>query len=96
MNGQKIEYVFEYSYLEQIISFEERGLKELRKKAAKAWSNFWEHNTILKSFVSIDTKMKVFNQCVVLSLTYATQTWSLINTQRSSLKVTYYKMLRNI
>ncbi len=61
VDGQKIEYVSEYSYLGLIISFEDRGSKELRKRAAKAWSNFWAHNTILRSNMSIDKKMKVFN-----------------------------------
>ncbi len=46
--------------------------------------------------MSIDKKTKVFNLCVIPSLTYAAQTWSLTNTQKSSLKVTYYKMPQNI
>ncbi len=40
VEGQYIEYVLEYSYLGQTISFQDRGSKELRKRAAIAWSNF--------------------------------------------------------
>ncbi len=40
VNGQKIEYVAEYSYLEQTISFVDRATRELKIRASKAWETF--------------------------------------------------------
>ncbi len=71
--------VSEHQYLGQAVAFNERGKLELRVKTAKAWGKFWAHKHILKSKTAISTKIRIWEQCVMPSLTYGAQTWALIN-----------------
>ncbi len=55
---------------------EDRTRKEMKVRTANAWGNFWANKNVLKSNLHISAKTKIFNQCVVPSLTYRAQTWA--------------------
>ncbi len=57
---------------------------------------FGPTKTYLKSNLRISVKTKIFNQCVVPSLTYGVQTWATTATIRESSKISYFRMLRSI
>ncbi len=56
----------------------------------------WAHKAILKGNANLATKIKILNQCVVPSLTYGAQTWSLTSSQANRLRTIYFKMQRSI
>lgn len=47
IGGTIMEYVQEYKYLGQIISFSNRGKEEINHRITAAWSKFWSLNYIL-------------------------------------------------
>ncbi len=69
VDGQRIEFVSKYKYLGEIVAMEDRTRKEMRIRTANAWRNFGVNKNVLKSNLHISAKTKIFNQCVVPSLT---------------------------
>lgn len=74
LERREVETVSKYCYLGQTVVFNERGKRELRARTTKAWRNFWAQKHILKSNLTITNKIKIWEQCVVPSLTYGVQT----------------------
>ncbi|VDO16914.1 unnamed protein product [Brugia timori] len=86
LEGKVVEKVSEYCYLGQTVAFNDRGKLELRARTTKAWRNFWAQKHILKSKLALAIKMKIWEQCVVPSLTYGAQTWSLTKGMTNNLR----------
>ncbi|XP_066902041.1 uncharacterized protein [Halyomorpha halys] len=56
INNHKLAYVEEYIYLGQLISFTDRGAKEVQRRLALGWNMFWSFRHIMKGKKSIDLK----------------------------------------
>ncbi|GBP48757.1 Putative uncharacterized transposon-derived protein F52C9.6 [Eumeta japonica] len=75
INNQPVEYVDEYIYLGQIISRTDTTTKEIERRIANGWKRYWSLKEIVKStYLCIGIKRKVFNTCVVPSITYGCET----------------------
>ncbi|CAH2097429.1 unnamed protein product [Euphydryas editha] len=75
INGQKLEYVKEYVYLGQIISFNYQMSKELDKRIATAWKKYWTMKEIMKiKELGIRIKEKTFDTCILPCITYGCET----------------------
>ena len=78
IEGNTIEEVSEYKYLGQIVSTNEGLDIELAARIRAAWSCFGRHREIfMDKEMPMCLKRKVFEQCVIPSLTYGCETWPL-------------------
>ena len=91
IEGGRIEQVEEYVYLGQTISTKEGMEKEQKVRRAKAWKKFW---TLSK--MSIRSKIKILESCVIPVLSYGAETWALTKMQVDKLQKTQRSMERNI
>lgn len=96
LNDRKLEYIKDFVYLGQIMSFENRAEKELNRRITNGWAQFHSLRFILRSEISMDLKKSVFNSCILPVLTYGAQTWSIIRRQMSKLQVCQRRMERTI
>ena len=85
INGEEIDYVEEFVYLGQIISFQDRQDKEISKRIANAWKGYWRLRQLLISKIPIKLKSKLLDMCILPILTYGAATWSLTNKNQARL-----------
>lgn len=87
IENQALEYVDEYCYLGQIISHKDQSTKEINRRILNGWKKYWSLKEVLKSKeLSMSTKRKVFNTCVLPVITYGCETWSLTKHHREKLE----------
>ncbi|KAJ8714787.1 hypothetical protein PYW08_004768 [Mythimna loreyi] len=96
VGGENIQYVQEYIYLGQVVSFQARQEKEITRRIENAWKSFWSMKELLKGTLPMSLKRKLMDMCILPILTYGAQTWSLTNIQKSKLKVCQRAMERSI
>lgn len=92
----EIEYVHEYVYLGQIVSFQARQDKEVARRTENAWKSYWALKNFMKGKLPMCLKRKLMDMCILPVLTYGAQTWSLTSQQRSTLEVCQRAMERSI
>lgn len=63
-------------WVSQIVSFESATSKEIGE-SSYIWKKYWSLKFIFKRKMSQFNRAKAFNACIVPSLTYGEQTWSL-------------------
>ncbi|KAJ2954579.1 hypothetical protein O0L34_g2871 [Tuta absoluta] len=96
VDAGRMEYVDEYLYLGQIVSFQARQDKEVARRTENAWKSYWSMKEHMKSDLPISLKRKLMDVCILPILTYGAQTWSLTEAQRSSLKICQRAMERSM
>lgn len=97
IEGQHIEYVKEYIYLGQSVSFDHHTEEEVRRRIAIAWKKYWGLKEIMKNkSVNIRIKSKLFDIAVLPCLTYACQCWSLRKSEEEMLAICQRKMERSM
>ena len=77
IDNAAIEKVTEITYLGQTIAFENGTEKEVNKRITLTWKKFWSLKYIFKAPFSNYQKSQIFNSCIVPTLTYGSQTWTL-------------------
>ncbi|KAG7308870.1 hypothetical protein JYU34_006132 [Plutella xylostella] len=78
VGNHKLEVVNEYTYLGHCLSFgRESQVKEITRRIQLGWAAFSKLDDVLKSKIPQCLKTKVFNQCVLPTLTYGAETWTL-------------------
>ena len=95
VNEIEIELVDEYTYLGQLIAFEQRLNKELQVRRKKAWKGYWALRQVFKSKMQLTSKIRILDSCIIPSLIYGAQTWSLTKSQARSLQITQRSMEPN-
>ena len=71
------------------MAMENRTKQEVSIRIKAGWSVFGKYGEIfLDRHLSLSLKRKVFNQCVLLAMTYGCQTWSLTKALLKNLKQT--------
>ena len=97
LNHIPLEYVQQYIYLGQNISPNSNVEKEISRRIGLAWRKFWS----LK-FILMDNKPKkcpkaeILEKCVIPTLIYGCQTWSLTEKQKRALQICQRQMERKI
>lgn len=93
----KVEYVKEFVYLGQILSFENCTEREVQRRIALSWKKYWGLKEIMKNKeIKLEIKKKVYESCILPCLTYGCQTWSLRKEDEERIAVCQRKMERSI
>lgn len=92
----EIERVDEIKYLGQIISLNDKNEKEIKNRIGLGWKKFWSLGHILKGKFQNKHKIDIMNACVLPTITYGAQTWTLTQKEKTKLRVTQNSMMRAI
>jgi hypothetical protein len=96
INDKTSNPVHEATYLGQNLSFENRTEKEVNIRISKTWAKFWSLKNIFKGPFKNSQKSQIFNMCIVPSLTYGCQTWTLTSKIIKKLETTQNSIERSI
>ncbi|KAG7297047.1 hypothetical protein JYU34_019980 [Plutella xylostella] len=77
ISSGSIEYVDDYIYLGQTISFSNALNKEIDRRIALAWKRYWSHKEIFKSNLPVHLKKKLMDNTILPTLIYGCQSWVL-------------------
>ena len=97
IDEEELEYVTEYTYLRQIISFHDRQEKEIDRRIQNSCKAFWKlRNYLTTKQINIVHRRKLFNMCILPVMLYGAQTWSLTSRQQERLRVAQRGMERRM
>lgn len=97
IDGENIEFVRDYIYLGQLISFENRTENDINRRIAIAWKKFWNLKEIMKNKeINIEIKRKLYETVILPCLTYGCQCWSLRKSDECKLAICQRKMERSM
>lgn len=97
VDGKQVEYVEEYIYLGQLVSFRDCTVKEIQRRIALAWKKFWSLKEIMKNKnVPINIKRKIYECTILPCLTYGCQTWSLRKEDEEKIAICQRKMEKSM
>ncbi|KAJ2946424.1 hypothetical protein O0L34_g12464 [Tuta absoluta] len=91
-----IEYVDEYIYLGKLVSFDDTDKKEIDRRITTAWNRYWSLKHIFKSKITARVKGRLMDTCILPTLTYACQTWSLTEKNANKISVCQRAMERSL
>lgn len=95
MENVEIEYVHEYVYLGQIVSFQAQQNKVARR-TENAWRSFWSMKHLMNGELPLCNKRRLMDMCILPILTYGAQTWFPTAHERYQLEVCQRAMERSI
>ena len=97
IENDDIEKVEEYKYLGQTLKMENTTKEEVMVRVKAAWRCFGMHKEILEDRdIPISLKKKVMDQCILPTITYGCQTWSLTKETKRKIQTTQRAMERKI
>ena len=97
INGQKIECVDQFVYLGSLITKDNDCSKEVRRRIGVASGSFGALTEMWESGeVSINVKLMLLESCVMSTLMYACETWTLKKTDRDRLNAFEMECYRKI
>lgn len=97
VNDKRLEFVNEYIYLGQTITFKDQTTKEINTRIAQGWKKYWSLKEIFKGKdYNLNIKRKTFNTCILPCLTYGCETWALNKIHRNKLQNCQRSMERSI
>ena len=97
VENKVIERVTQYKYLGQTIQTENRMPNEIDQRIRAGWSSFGKNKEILQDRdIPMCLKRKVFNQCIIPTITYGCQTWTLTEKIMRKIRTTQRAMERKM
>ena len=97
IDQQKIEKVTEFKYLGQTTHLKDTTKEEIYARIRAAWSCFGKNKEILQDKqLPISLKKQVMDQCILPTMTYGCQTWSLNKQMTNKLRTAQRAMERKI
>ena len=94
---QKIEKVTEFKYLGQTTHLKDTTKEEIYARIRAAWSCFGKNKEILEDKqLPISLKKQVMDQCILPTMTYGCQTWSLNKQMTNKLRTAQRAMERKM
>ncbi|GBP31106.1 Putative uncharacterized transposon-derived protein F52C9.6 [Eumeta japonica] len=96
-NGERLVNFCLDNKLRQLISPTENMQKEIERRITNIWKRFWSLTEIMKNKeMTMSVKRKVYNVCILPCLTYACQTWALIEQQKRKINICQNEIERNV
>jgi len=97
LENEVLEVVEQYIYLGQVITFNKNmQMAEIKRRTRMGWAAYSNQKHIFKSDMPQHLKQKVFDQCILPTLTYGCETWTLTDAIVKKLKVTQRAMERSM
>lgn len=96
LNGESLEYVEDFIYLGQLISFKDKNKKETSRRITNGWKQFWNLNHLLKLRLPMKQKKEIFDSSIISVLNYASQTRTNNQIQLNSLRTCQRSMERSL
>ncbi|KAJ2938424.1 hypothetical protein O0L34_g12865 [Tuta absoluta] len=97
VGNSPIEAVNDYIYLGHCLSFGPQSqVKEVERRIQLGWAAFGKLKDVFKSQIPQNLKTRVFNQCVLPTLTYGAETWTLTRESLHKIKVAQRAMERSM
>ncbi|GFS25595.1 endonuclease-reverse transcriptase [Elysia marginata] len=97
INKEKIEEVPNYKYLGQTTYLKETTKKEVTCRIRAGWNCFGKNREIfLDDKMPISLKRQVYDQCILPTMTYGCQTWSMTKAVGQKLRVAQRAMERKM
>ena len=75
VDNEALKVVEEYNYLGQILKLTRDNEHEIKRRITLGWKDFGSHSKIMKSSLPMCLKRKVYNQCVLPTMIYGSETW---------------------
>eukprot|EP00794_Sanderia_malayensis_P008022 gene8022-8881_t len=95
INDNILEEVNKYIYLGQEIWPDNNQYEEIKRRSQAGWIAFYKHKDVfLEKSIPICLKRKIFDQCVLPSMTYSSETWTLTKKMEHKLQTTQRSMER--
>jgi hypothetical protein len=97
IENDQIEKVDSYKYLGQTVKLEDNTREEVMIRIKAGWSCFGRYKDILcDSKLPMTLRSRVFNQCVLPTMTYGSETWSTTKILENKLKTAQHAMERKM
>ncbi|CAG9793426.1 unnamed protein product [Diatraea saccharalis] len=97
LEGKNIDYVNQYIYLGKQMSFSKsNNVEEVERRIGITWRRFWSLKEILKGNYNINLKKIVLDTCILPSLLYGCQTWTLTDKIKRKIRTTQRATERSI
>ena len=97
IEGRKLEKVEEYKYLGQTLKMVDTTKEEVLLRIKAGWMNFGRHKHMLTDKnIPMSLRKKLFNQCVLSTMTYGSETWSITKELEQKLTTTQRAMERKM
>lgn len=96
LEGQQIEYVEDYIYLGQLLSFRRKQEKEIDRRITNGWKQFWNLKNILDSNINVQSRKYLYDMAILPVITYGAQTWSMNEKLNQKLQVNQRAMERSL
>ena len=75
VDNETLEVVEEYNYLGQNLKLTRNNEHEIKRRITLGWKVFGRQSKIMKRSLPICLKRNVYNQCVLPTMTYGSETW---------------------
>ena len=92
IENEELVQVNDYIYLGHRITMRTDIMEEIKNRINKGWRTFGQLKDIFKADLPTCLKSRVFNQCVLPSLTYACETWPKTEEIKNKLRTTQRAM----
>ena len=96
VDNKTLEVVKEYNYLGQILKLTRDNEHEIKRQITLGWKAFGRQNKIMNSSLPICLKRKVYNQCVLPTMIYGSETWKPTKPMENKLKSAQRGMERSM
>ena len=95
--GEEIEKVTHYKYLGQTMYMKEATNAKIDERIRAGWNSFGKHKEILQNKeIPTNLKKRVFDQCILPTLTYGCQTWKINKGTIRKIRTAQRKMERKM
>ena len=77
VDGETLKVVSSYTYLGQLVTTHPSKESEIKRRIALGWQAFGRANSVFKSKLPTCLKRRVYNQCIIPTISYGAETWNL-------------------
>ena len=96
IDNEQLEKVNEYIYLGQLITPGNGNEPEIRRRMKIGWKAFAKYKDILNSKIPMCLKRKVYDSCILPSMTYGCETWKINTRTEKILRIAQRAMERSM
>lgn len=96
LEDEQLQYVKDFIYLGQVISFNEKEKKDIERRVSNTWNQYWSLNSILKLRLPMETKKEMMDSAILPVLNYSAQTRTNLQKSEHTLRSCQRAMERSL